>query len=444
MDKKDLVMLIMAKKTLDYNKDPNPDNWVTMKGSHVHLENGKIDGGAGGKFNGQSYKGSKKQAHAGKSTETKTENKADLEKRLKELKSKRDDHYWTITRSNSANKTETAGKELAKVDAEIADIEKKLGKRKEFHELTKEQARRAHGMPENKHKERVEKALKEGKTVPENVLAEYPDLKEKYGKPEIKTKEDALKRVAELYKEQDKPGFEKNPKANEMLEERAKLVEKFGINYSDVKKAYEGKPETKSPAASEKLSKIAAEYKKYDTDIAKYAGQMAKIAEKDGEDAALAWANKKMQEISESDLNPVAKGYHRGRLKRVLEEYEGKGPVMKAQAKEPKLGAPKMAEGKSDFPLKEKNDDFYKKQAQATMRHWLIQKNMENTAKNKREIADEVRYDVEFWAEKWKRNYEIAKTDSRYTEKEVASLKEKAEGAQKELEWFNKLWPKKK
>lgn len=91
MNKKDLTMLIMAKRTLDYQKDPNPDNWVTMKGSHVHLENGKIDGGAGGKFNGQSYKGTKKQAHAGKSEESSTFSKK------YESKAREAVEYWVNT-----------------------------------------------------------------------------------------------------------------------------------------------------------------------------------------------------------------------------------------------------------------------------------------------------------------------------------------------------------
>ena len=41
----------------NYPKDPNPDNWRTINGSKVHLENGKIDGGAGGKFSGTYWKG---------------------------------------------------------------------------------------------------------------------------------------------------------------------------------------------------------------------------------------------------------------------------------------------------------------------------------------------------------------------------------------------------
>ena len=94
---------------------------------------------------------------------------------------------------------------------------------------------------------------------------------------------------------------------------------------------------SKSPAESaERFTKIAAEYKKFDTDIAKYARQMAKIAGKDGEKAALTWAENKMKEISESGMNPVAQGYHRGRIKRALEEYGGTGPVMKALAEKEK------------------------------------------------------------------------------------------------------------
>ena len=37
----------------DYEPDSNPENWRTINGAHVHIDNeGNIDGGAGGKFNG--------------------------------------------------------------------------------------------------------------------------------------------------------------------------------------------------------------------------------------------------------------------------------------------------------------------------------------------------------------------------------------------------------
>lgn len=276
MNKKDLVMLIMAKKTLDYQKDPNPENWVTISGAKVHLdEGGKIDGGAKGKFNGKSYSGTKKSR---KSATGSSESSKKYESKAREAV-----EYWVNTH---------------------------------------------------------------------------------YKNPSDKNIKDSVESV------------------RMQMESMVKSAER---NLNDAKKT--GKEDL----------------------IKKY-----------------------------QDKFDEAKGT----LESLNNYYDG-GTVKKESAKEPKLGAPKMAESKSDFPLKEKNDDFYKKQAQATMRHWLIQKHMENTTKNKREIADEVRHDVEFWAEQWKRNYEIAKTDSRYTEKEVASLKEKAEGAQKELEWFNKLWPKK-
>ena len=37
----------------DYEPDSNPENWRTINGAHVHIDSeGNIDGGAGGKFNG--------------------------------------------------------------------------------------------------------------------------------------------------------------------------------------------------------------------------------------------------------------------------------------------------------------------------------------------------------------------------------------------------------
>ena len=49
--------LLNVRFMLDYIKDPNPDNWRTISGAKVHLTNGKIDGGTGGKFNGKVYTG---------------------------------------------------------------------------------------------------------------------------------------------------------------------------------------------------------------------------------------------------------------------------------------------------------------------------------------------------------------------------------------------------
>jgi hypothetical protein len=48
-----LKTMMLRVATMDaWPKDPDPKNWRTIEGTHVHLKNGKIDGGAGGKFNG--------------------------------------------------------------------------------------------------------------------------------------------------------------------------------------------------------------------------------------------------------------------------------------------------------------------------------------------------------------------------------------------------------
>lgn len=57
METKNRILLklktMMLRVTMDaWPKDPDPKNWRTIEGTHVHLKNGKIDGGAGGKFNG--------------------------------------------------------------------------------------------------------------------------------------------------------------------------------------------------------------------------------------------------------------------------------------------------------------------------------------------------------------------------------------------------------
>ena len=47
-----LKTMMLRVATMDaWPKDPDPKNWRTIEGTHVHLKNGKIDGGAGGKFN---------------------------------------------------------------------------------------------------------------------------------------------------------------------------------------------------------------------------------------------------------------------------------------------------------------------------------------------------------------------------------------------------------
>lgn len=58
----------------EYQKDPNPEHWRTIQGSHVHIDgSGHIDGGAGGKFSGVFFigKGYKERAKVDADTKAK-------------------------------------------------------------------------------------------------------------------------------------------------------------------------------------------------------------------------------------------------------------------------------------------------------------------------------------------------------------------------------------
>ena len=61
---KNELIVLYGMRTLDYEKDPNPEHWRTISGAKVHLDNnGEIDGGAGGNFNGNYWDGKKGQQH---------------------------------------------------------------------------------------------------------------------------------------------------------------------------------------------------------------------------------------------------------------------------------------------------------------------------------------------------------------------------------------------
>lgn len=121
MNKNDLMILIMAKKTLDYQKDPNPENWRTIKGAKVHIdENGKIDGGAGGKFNGKGalprsmFSGTGKQTEFAEVTEKKKEiaERAQKEKETQKAERKKERAAAQKTKREEKRKLEKERPEL--------------------------------------------------------------------------------------------------------------------------------------------------------------------------------------------------------------------------------------------------------------------------------------------------------------------------------------------
>ena len=71
-----------------------------------------------------------------------------------------------------------------------------------------------------------------------------------------------------------------------------------------------------------KLSDLAAMLKRHDTEAAKYARKLAKVAANGGEEAVQKWVDNRLKEIdADPEMIPFVKGFHRGRLRMVLEQY---------------------------------------------------------------------------------------------------------------------------
>lgn len=89
-------------------------------------------------------------------------------------------NQWANMQTRGSNRP--APPDARALDAEIAAAKEREGKA--FWQKTKEQVRASENMPEKKHRQYVEAALKMGKDVPVNVLADYPDLAKPAGKIE--------------------------------------------------------------------------------------------------------------------------------------------------------------------------------------------------------------------------------------------------------------------
>ena len=163
MDK--TLFMIFAHRTLDYEKDPDPENWRTIKGAHVHVDNeGKIDGGAGGKFNGKGV----------------------------------------LPRSLFPGQGKAKQTEFAEVTA----------KRKENEEAAKKAAEAAK-VKRNKERAAAQKAKREEKRKLENerprLKQKFNDLRESYHKEtDVKKKKGIIKQLKEIESEY-KDKFGKHP-----------------------------------------------------------------------------------------------------------------------------------------------------------------------------------------------------------------------------------------
>lgn len=80
-------------------------------------------------------------------------------------------HIWSNAMSKGRR---PAPPDTREIDGQIAEAKEKAGKA--FWQRTQEHVLRVLSMPPAKHRQYVEQAIKDGKEVPANVLADYPDL----------------------------------------------------------------------------------------------------------------------------------------------------------------------------------------------------------------------------------------------------------------------------
>lgn len=126
----------------DFSHDP--EDWITINGSHVEIgEGGKIVGGAGGKLNGSVYKGSQKAKYAAQKN-TRQSNIKELRSRVDSLGKKME--KLAKARSYSGSKEDEANqKEYYKTQKQYNEAKSALNQ-----QLDKEAAERKKAATGNK------------------------------------------------------------------------------------------------------------------------------------------------------------------------------------------------------------------------------------------------------------------------------------------------------
>lgn len=215
MDK--TLFMIFAHRTLDYEKDPDPENWRTIKGAHVHVDNeGKIDGGAGGKFNGKGVLPRSLFPGQGKAKQTEF---AEVTAKRKETEE--------AAKKAAAEAKERHKKELAEAKKAKREKERELEKqRPELKQKFNDLRESYHKETDAKKKKAIIKQLKEIESEYKDKFGKHPDddnikLPEKNAKPaahkdvRVKMKNGVTLRWQEVPGEPDKVY---NPETREMYE----------------------------------------------------------------------------------------------------------------------------------------------------------------------------------------------------------------------------------
>lgn len=132
-------------------------------------------------------------------------------------------------------------------------------------------------------------------------------------------------------------------------------------------------------ASVDKFKNVEQMLKKVDKVAASYAGKLAKAAEKGGESAAMAAAEKLNAYIDKQDASDFVKGWHRGRLQLALREYN--------------KGGLKQRKDKMEAELKAKAE-----QPAAKPQNWWDKHVAERKAQEaKHPMAHAVLADIDYW-----------------------------------------------
>ena len=371
MNKKDLVMLIMARRTLDYQKDPDPENWRTIKGAHVHVDNeGKIDGGAGGKFNGkgalprslfpgqgkakqtefaevtakrkETEEAAKKAAAEAKerhkkelaeAKKAKREKERELEKKRPELKQKFNDLRESYHKETDVKKKKAIIKQLKEIESEYKD---KFGKHPDDDNIK---------LPEKKPEAKKETKNYYGIPYGSNGVSEQLAYElHSRRKPNSSFEEETAFSVQDLIKELNN-GLS--------LEEAVKKVDKqwqpdypesrtpiyyFMKSFNERNGKKEAAKEPKKPAVKNSAAESLIDYVKQQTNI-----DLSKHRDTEREKRGQLLINWK--ELDRNQKSAIQTLAQKGKFE--LIDNGGYGYILKP-TKEPKMGAPKTPKKKTD------------------------------------------------------------------------------------------------
>lgn len=133
-------------------------------------------------------------------------------------------------------------------------------------------------------------------------------------------------------------------------------------------------------ASVDKFKNVEQSLKKVDKLAASYAGKLAKAAEKGGEEAAMAAAEKLNAYIDKQDASDFVKGYHRSRLQLALREYNKGGLKQRKEAME-KAEAQPAPKPQESHPMA--------KEVQRDIDYWLQSQHGGNPSEAQRQRAVE-------------------------------------------------------